>query len=65
MSWDENYANTFRVEDGLLKSQVMMAMKLSTDSMVISSMMKSFSHYLYRVEYRFVGEQARKEKDGL
>ncbi len=54
---DENYANTFRVEDGLLKVRYdgYEAFDRQYGHIFYD---ESFSHYLYRVEYRFVGEQA-------
>ncbi len=54
---DENFANTFRVEDGL--------MKVRYDGYTHFDRQYGhifydapFSYYLYRVEYRFVGDQA-------
>ncbi len=54
----ENYANTFRVEDGI--------MKVSYDGYENFDKQyghihykKPFSYYLLKVEYRFVGEQAK------
>jgi hypothetical protein len=54
---NENYANTFRVEDGL--------MKVRYDGYVDFNQQyghiffkEPFSHYILRVEYRFVGDQA-------
>ncbi|WP_073094900.1 3-keto-disaccharide hydrolase [Cyclobacterium lianum] len=54
---DENYANTFRVEDGLLKVRYdgYDAFDRQYGHIFYD---ESFSYYLYRVEYRFVGEQA-------
>ncbi|MDN3690624.1 3-keto-disaccharide hydrolase [Cyclobacterium jeungdonense] len=54
---DENYENTFRVEDGLLKVRYdgYEAFDRQYGHIFYD---ESFSHYLYRVEYRFVGEQA-------
>ncbi|WP_394351325.1 3-keto-disaccharide hydrolase [Cyclobacterium roseum] len=54
---DENYENTFRVEDGLLKVRYdgYEAFDRQYGHIFYD---ESFSYYLYRVEYRFVGEQA-------
>ena len=56
---NENYGNTFRVEDGV--------MKVSYDQYTDFNRQyghifynKDFSHYLLRIEYRFVGDQAPK-----
>ena len=56
---NENFGNTFRVEDGV--------MKVSYDQYTDFNQQfghifykEDFSHYLIRVEYRFVGEQAPK-----
>jgi hypothetical protein len=54
---DENYANTFRVEDGLLKVRYDGYVDFDRQYGHIFYN-ESFSHYLYRVKYRFVGEQA-------
>jgi len=54
---DENYANTFRVEDGLLKVRYDGYDDFDRQYGHIFYD-ESFSYYLYRVEYRFVGEQA-------
>ncbi|AKP52795.1 3-keto-disaccharide hydrolase [Cyclobacterium amurskyense] len=54
---DENYANTFRVEDGLLKVRYDGYENFDRQYGHIFYD-ESFSHYLYRVQYRFVGEQA-------
>ena len=54
---DENYANTFRVEDGLLKVRYDGYEDFDRQYGHIFYD-ESFSHYLYRVQYRFVGEQA-------
>ena len=52
----ENYANTFRVEDGLLKVRYdgYDEFKETFGHLFYN---ESFSHYRFRVEYRFVGEQ--------
>lgn len=53
----DNYGNTFRVEDGLLK--VSYDQYDQFDRQFGSLFYKDpFSHYRLRVEYRFVGEQA-------
>ena len=56
---NENYGNTFRVENGV--------MKVSYDQYTDFNRQyghifykEDFSHYLLRIEYRFVGEQAPK-----
>jgi hypothetical protein len=54
---DENYANTFKVEDGLLKVRYDGYDDFDRQYGHIFYD-EPFSHYLYRVEYRFVGEQA-------
>jgi hypothetical protein len=54
---NENYAQTFRVEDGLLK--VRYDGYVSFDQQYGHIFFKEpFSHYVLKVEYRFVGEQA-------
>ncbi len=54
---DENYANTFRVVDGMM--QVRYDGYDTFDQQYGHIYYKKpFSHYLLRVEYRFVGEQA-------
>ncbi|MBB5646143.1 DUF1080 domain-containing protein [Pedobacter cryoconitis] len=57
-NYNENYANTFRVEDGL--------MKVSYDGYKDFDQQyghifykKPFSYYLLKITYRFVGEQAK------
>lgn len=53
---NENYGNTFRVEDGLMK--VRYDQYKDFDSRFGHIFYKDeFSHYIMRVEYRFVGEQ--------
>jgi hypothetical protein len=53
----ENFANTFRVEDGLM--QIRYDGYESFDQQYGHIFYKEpFSHYILRVEYRFVGEQA-------
>jgi hypothetical protein len=54
---DENYANTFRVEDGLLKVRYDGYEDFNRQYGHIFYD-EPFSYYLYRVQYRFVGEQA-------
>jgi len=53
---DDNYNNTFRVEDGILK--VVYDQYEKFDEKFGNIFYKDkFSHYILRVEYRFVGEQ--------
>ncbi len=53
----ENYGNTFRVEDGVLKTAYDQYEKF--DGRFGHLFYKDkFSHYILRLEYRFVGEQA-------
>lgn len=56
----ENYANTFRVEDGLLKVRYdggyEEGFKETFGHLFYD---KEFSHYVLRVEYRFVGDQCK------
>jgi hypothetical protein len=54
---DENYANTFRVEDGLLKIRYDGYVDFNQQYGHIF-FKEPFSHYILRVEYRFVGDQA-------
>ena len=54
---NENYANTFRVEDGLLKVRYDGYVDFNQQYGHIF-FKEPFSHYILRVEYRFVGEQA-------
>jgi hypothetical protein len=54
----ENYANTFRVEDGLLQVRYDQDKYSQFDERFGHLFYKeSYSHYRLRVEYRFVGEQ--------
>lgn len=54
----ENYGNTFRVEDGLLKVRYEPEQYPKFDERFGHLFFeKPFSHYRLRVEYRFVGEQ--------
>jgi len=53
---DDNFGNTFRVEDGLLKV-VYDEYEEFGDRFGHIFYEQPFSHYLLRVEYRFVGEQ--------
>ncbi len=53
---DENYANTFRVEDGLLKVRYDQYEKFDGKFGHLFHE-TPFSHYRMRIEYRFVGEQ--------
>ncbi len=56
----ENYGNTFRVEDGLLKVRCDPEAYPTFDERFGHLFYKTpFSHYRLRVEYRFVGEQAK------
>jgi len=52
----ENWGNTFRVEDGLLKVRYDQYEKFENRFGHLFYK-ESFSHYILRVEYRFVGEQ--------
>jgi hypothetical protein len=54
---NENYKNTFRVEDGLLKVSYDQYDKFNSEFGHLFYKDK-FSHYILRVEYRFVGDQA-------
>jgi len=53
---NDNYANTFRVEDGLMKVRYDEYVEFSNEFGHIFYK-ENFSHYKLRVEYRFVGEQ--------
>ena len=53
---NENYGNTFRVEDGLLKVRYDQYQKFD-DHFGHIFYKCAYSHYKIRVEYRFVGEQ--------
>lgn len=54
----DNYGNTFRVEDGLLKVRYDPDAYPNFDERFGHLFCtKAFSHYRFRVEYRFVGEQ--------
>jgi hypothetical protein len=55
---NENYKNTFRVEDGLLKVRYDQYEKFDNHFGHIFYK-QPFSHYRIRVEYRFVGEQVK------
>ena len=54
---NENFGNTFRVEDGLMKVRYD-AYDTFTNQFGHIYYKEKFSHYKLRVEYRFVGEQA-------
>jgi hypothetical protein len=54
----ENYGNTFRVENGLLKASYDQYPEFGNKFGHIFYRTK-FSHYIVAVEYRFVGEQAK------
>lgn len=56
--YNENYANTFRVENGLLKVSYDGYQNFDKQYGHIFYK-KPFSYYLLRVTYRFVGEQAK------
>jgi hypothetical protein len=53
---NENFGNTFRVEDGLLKVRYDQYEKFENRFAHLFHK-EEFSHYIIRVEYRFVGEQ--------
>jgi hypothetical protein len=55
---NDNYRNTFRVENGLLKVSYL---QYDTFGGRFGSLFhkSKFSHYWFRAEYRFVGDQAR------
>src|SRR5688572_20836037 len=53
---DDNFANTFRVEDGLMKVRYDGYTQFEQQYGHIFYK-KPFSYYLLQVEYRFVGEQ--------
>lgn len=54
---NENYGNTFRVEDGVLKVSYDQYTDFNRQYGHIFYK-EDFSHYLLRIEYRFVGDQA-------
>ncbi|WPP52437.1 3-keto-disaccharide hydrolase [Catalinimonas niigatensis] len=54
---DDNYNNTFRVEDGMMKVRYDQYDDFAQQYGHIFYE-KPYSHYKFRVEYRFVGEQA-------
>lgn len=60
--YNENYGNTFYVEDGMLKVKYDAYTTFDQQYGHIYYK-KPFSHYLIRVEYRFVGEQAKGGED--
>ena len=60
---NENYKNTFRVEDGLLKVRYDQYDHFN-DKLGHIFYNGIFSHYRLRVEYRFVGEQLKGGKPG-
>lgn len=60
---NDNYKNTFRVEDGLLKVRYDQYDHFN-DKLGHIFYRGSFSHYRLRVEYRFVGEQIPGGKPG-
>jgi hypothetical protein len=55
--WGDNFGNTFRVEDGLLKVSYDQYGGKFDDRFGHLFYKDKFSHYLLRVEYRFVGGQ--------
>ncbi len=55
----ENYANTFRVEDGLLKVRYDGGYDSFDQQYGHLAFNKPYSYYVLRVEYRFVGEQTK------
>ncbi len=60
--YNENYGNTFYVEDSMLKVKYDAYTTFDQQYGHIYYK-KPFSHYLIRVEYRFVGEQAKGGED--
>lgn len=54
---NDNYANTFRIEDGVLKVRYDEGYDTFDDRFGHIFYKDTFSHYLLRLEYRFVGEQ--------
>jgi hypothetical protein len=60
---NENFGNTFRVEDGLLKVRYDQYEKFTRQFGHIYYK-QPFSYYKLRVEYRFVGEQAKGGSQG-
>jgi hypothetical protein len=54
----ENYANTFRVENGVLRVAYDQYAKFDGKFGHLFYSRQPFSHYLLAVEYRFVGDQA-------
>src|SRR6266542_5656728 len=59
----ENYGNTFRVENGLMKAAYDQYPEFGNKFGHIFYRTK-FSHYIVAVEYRFVGEQAKNSPAG-
>lgn len=55
----DNYADTFRVEDGAIKVSYDKYDGPFAERFGHLFFEKPFSHYLLRIEYRFVGEQAK------
>jgi hypothetical protein len=55
----ENYNNTFRVEDGLLKVSYDKYAEFGNHFGHIFYKNRKFSHYVVAAEYRFVGEQTK------
>jgi hypothetical protein len=55
----ENYANTFRVESGVLKVSYDQYREFGNRFGHIFYRKRKFSHYIVAAEYRFVGEQVR------
>lgn len=54
---NDNYANTFRMEDGILKVRYDEGYDTFDDRFGHLFYKDTFSHYMLRLEYRFVGEQ--------
>ena len=61
---NDNYGDTFRVEDGILKVSYEKYDKFDGRFGHIFYD-ETFSHYILRLEYRFVGEQCPPGRDGL
>src|SRR5262245_58865515 len=55
----DNYADTFRVEDGVIKVRYNKYQGPFRGRYGHLFYKEPFSHYIIRVEYRFVGEQAQ------
>ena len=55
----ENYANTFRVENGVLKVSYDQYREFGNRFGHIFYHKRKFSHYIVAAEYRFIGEQVK------